>query len=285
MTLEENIALSNETSNNPMLASTAYWTAAIRARETTRNDHLFNDPWAADLAGAKGATWIREHPENSTIATVLRTRYFDDYLNRITSDTAIKQIVLMAAGLDTRAYRLHWPEKIRLFELDQGSVLEYKEQILYNAGVKPACERHPVAVDLTVSWENSLKNSGFYTDQPSAWLLEGLLYYLSKEKLTSLLDKVMCLATPGSYIGFDIINSAVLKSELTKDWVKMQAKSGAPWIGTIDDPEDFLAVRNWKATITHLGAPTTNYDRWPHPVIPATIPGMPHLWFVIAYKD
>ena len=95
----------------------------------------------------------------------------------------------------------------------------------------------------------------------------------------------MSLAAPGSHIGFDIINSAVLKSELTKAWVEMQEKSGAPWIGTIEDPEAFISVRNWKGSVTPLGAPATNYDRWPHPIIPATIPGMPHLWFITANKE
>ena len=65
----------------------------------------------------------------------------------------------------------------------------------------------------------------------------------------------------------------------------MQADSGAPWIGTLDDPEGFLAIRGWQATVIPIGAPETNYDRWPYPVIPATIPGMPHLWFVIGKKE
>lgn len=95
----------------------------------------------------------------------------------------------------------------------------------------------------------------------------------------------MSLAAPGSYLGFDIINSTTLTSDLTKGWVDMQASSGAPWVGTLDDPEGFLAARHWKASLTLLGAPEVSYDQWPYPVIPATVPGMPRLWFVVGEKE
>jgi hypothetical protein len=83
-------------------------------------------------------------------------------------------------------------------------------------------------------------------------------------------------------MGFDIINSTVLTSPWTRQWVEMQAKSGAPWIGTLDDPGGFLAARGWKATLTQAGANDANYGRWSYPVIPTTMPDMPHNWFVIA---
>jgi len=67
-------------------------------------------------------------------------------------------------------------------------------------------------------------------------------------------------------------------------WVDMQAASGAPWIGTMDDPAGFLADRGWQPTLTPVGAPEANYGRWSLPVIPATMPGMPHLWFVVGQK-
>ena len=106
-----------------LLASTARWTAAVRARESLREDRLFQDPWAATLAGKEGQEWIEHRSDDSVVAMVLRTRFFDDFLQRISSKHAIKQILLMAAGLDTRAYRLTWPAQTRLFELDQHAVL------------------------------------------------------------------------------------------------------------------------------------------------------------------
>ena len=85
-------------------------------------------------------------------------------------------------------------------------------------------------------------------------------------------------------MGFDIINSAVLTSPWTRPWVEMQAQSGAPWIGTLDDPRGFLAVRGWKTTLTQAGQPEANHGRWRLPVIPVTLPDMPHNWFVTAQR-
>ena len=270
---------------NRSLGLTAYWTAGVRARESVREDHLFNDPWAAALAGTEGLAWVEQRSSDSVIPIVLRTRFFDDFLQRIATDSGIRQIVLMAAGLDTRAFRLSWPQQVRFFELDQAPVLEYKEKILRSAGAKPNCRQQTITVDLTGPWETALSKAGFDPERPSGWLLEGFLYYLPIQNLTQLLDRTMNLAAPGSWIGFDIINSITLTSPLTQRWVEMQANSGAPWIGTMDDPKGFLAIHDFKTTVVPLGAREANYDRWPYPVIPATMPGMPHLWFVIGEKE
>jgi methyltransferase (TIGR00027 family) len=270
---------------NHLLGATAHWTAGVRAKESVREDHLFNDPWAAALAGKEGQEWVEQRSADNVVPIVLRTRFFDDFLQRITSQNGIQQVVLLAAGLDTRAFRLNWPEQTRLFELDQPSVLKYKEQILHSAGAQPTCTRQTIEVDLTDPWKETLSESGFDSQHPSGWLLEGFLFYLSSERITYLLDEVTSLAAPGSWLGFDVINSTVLTSPWTRPWVEMQASSGAPWIGTMDDPEGFLARRGWKATLSQAGANDANHGRWPYPVIPPTMPDMPHNWFVIAQKD
>ena len=92
------------------------------------------------------------------------------------------------------------------------------------------------------------------------------------------------MVAPGSWLGFDIINGAVLTSPWTKPWVDMQAREGAPWIGTLDDPESTLASLGWTATLTQAGQPDANHGRWTLPVIPVKIPDMPHNWFVTAHK-
>jgi len=245
---------------------------------------LFYDPWAAALGGEEGLAWVEQRSANSVIPIVLRTRFFDDFLQRIVADHGIRQAVLMGAGLDTRAFRLSWPQQMRLFELDQASVLKYKEQILRSVAATPICERKTIAANLLASWEAALIYAGYDPQQPSGWLLEGFLFYLSTENGIQLLDRAMSLAAGGSFVGFDIINSTTLTSALTQDWVAMQANSGAPWIGTMDDPAAFLSARGWEATLTLLGAPEANYDRWPYPIMPATVPGMPCLWFVIGQK-
>jgi methyltransferase (TIGR00027 family) len=266
------------------LGTTAYWTAAVRARESEREDRLFHDPWAASLAGREGLAWIEEQAPDSVTPIALRTRFFDDYLRRITFENGLRQIVLVAAGLDTRAFRLHWPERTRLFELDQGPVMGYKERILREAGAEPACERRAISADLTADWEPALLRASFDPKRPSGWLLEGLLFYLPGQTLTRLLEQAMSLAAPASHLGFDIINGLTLSSPLTRRWIDMQAAAGAPWIGTMDDPKAFMSERGWRATLTAPGTPEADRGRWHLPVIPAEMPGVPHLWYVTATK-
>ncbi|MBN1220539.1 MAG: SAM-dependent methyltransferase [Anaerolineae bacterium] len=271
------------TISNDLLGFTARWTASVRALESQREGCLFNDPWAAALAGQEGEAWMEHRPPDSVIPIIIRTRYFDDFLQRITSQEKVRQVVLMAAGLDTRAFRLSWPEQTRLFELDQASMLAYKDQLL-RPGDHPNCERQAIGVDLTASWKEALLKCGFDPHCSSVWLLEGFLFYLSNENLTRILDEVTSLTARGSWLGFDIMNSAMLTSPLTQKWIEMQADAGAPWIGTMDDPVEFLDIRGWQATLTQAGADDANYGRWPFPVIPVNMPDMPHNWYVTAQK-
>jgi methyltransferase (TIGR00027 family) len=176
---------------------------------------------------------------------VLRTRYFDDFLLRVSEQEGIRQILLMAAGLDTRAFRLDWAEGTRLFELDQPAVLRYKQEILDSLGARPTCDRRFIPADLTKPWDEILTNNGFDSQKPSCWLLEGFLFYLPNEAITEMIHEVTGLAAPGSWMGFDINNSDMLTSSWTRAWVDMQSQMGAPWIGTLDDPENYLSALGW----------------------------------------
>ena len=119
----------NIASGENVLAATAQWTAAARGRESTRGDALLRDPWAAALAGDAGRAWLAGRAAGSTTPIILRTRYFDDYLTQAAA-TGIRQMVLLAAGLDTRAYRLPWPAGVIFYEVDQPSVLAEKAKQL-----------------------------------------------------------------------------------------------------------------------------------------------------------
>jgi len=154
-------------SSDQLLGLTSHWTAAVRARESAREDRLFEDPWAEALAGKDGAGWLAQRPEDSTTPMVIRTRFFDDFLQDIACRHAIRQVVLMAAGLDTRAFRLEWPAGTCLFELDQPEVLQYKEEVLRLAGAQPACRRQLIGADLTSPWQEKLTHSGFDPQLPS----------------------------------------------------------------------------------------------------------------------
>jgi methyltransferase (TIGR00027 family) len=277
--------MAEKTSSGQLLGLTARWTAGVRARESAREDRLFEDPWAEALTGKEGAEWLAQRPEDSTLPMAIRARFFDDFLQDVSRQYAIRQVVLMAAGLDTRAFRLDWPAGTCLFELDQPEVLQYKERVLHAAGAWPTCQRQLVEADLTCPWQEKLTQSGFDPHAPSLWLLEGFLFYLSNESISQVIDSVTNLAASGSWMGFDIINSIMLTSIWTRPWVEMQASMGAPWIGTLDAPKDFLARRGWLATLTQAGASDANYGRWRLPVFPVTAPDMPHNWFVTAQKQ
>jgi methyltransferase (TIGR00027 family) len=276
--------MSEEAIQANLLGATARWTAGVRALESLREDHLFTDPWAAALAGEMGQQWASNlGPTGLTM--VIRTRFFDDFLQGLSHQEASQQVVFLAPGLDTRAFRLDWSAQTNLYELDQPEVFAYKEPILNAAGAQAICERHIIQADLTVPWKDKLLQTGFDPQKPAVWLLEGFLFYLPNAAIACILDDVTSLASAGSWVGFDIINSAVLTSELLRPWIEKMAKSGVPWQGSIDDPVEFLAQRGWKASLVAIGEKEANYGRWPFPVVPGTSPDVPHNWFVTACKE
>ena len=268
------------------LAATARWTAAARSEESTWADGLFNDPWAAELAGEEGQRWLSQMTGRTfgTAPMIIRTRYFDDFLQDAVVERGLRQVVLLAAGLDTRAYRLEWLAGSHLFELDQPEVLQYKAEVLAGAAAEPICQRTAVAVDLAEPWGDALLSAGFDKQLPAVWLLEGFLYYIFPEQITPILDRVATLSAPASRLGFDIINEHTLLSPITHTWVEMQARQGAPWIGWLDDPQGFLVERGWEVSLTQPGNPDANYGRWKLPLIPLDAPDLPHNWYVTATK-
>jgi methyltransferase (TIGR00027 family) len=282
--MDDNV-MSNKISPALSVGATARWTAAVRAYEQNRPDPLFVDPWAAELAGEEGKSWMQQRTEGSVLPIILRTRFFDDYLQRITAENGIQQVVLMAAGLDTRVFRLNWPAGTQLYELDQSHVLRYKEQALQSAGARPTCLRRSIEADLSLPWEETLVQAGFVPELPSVWLLEGFLFYLPLEVVVSLFDAVTRVAAAGSQMGFDIINPIMLTHPMTRTWIEMQAKAGAPWLSSMDNPRTFLEKRGWQATLTQAGQPDANFGRWPFPVYPIDLPEVPHNWFVTAVKQ
>lgn len=178
---------------------TAVGVALIRARESGRDDRLFDDPYASllgaghrprptlDAAEAELRTRLRAH-------VVLRTRFYDELL----LGAGLGQVVLVAAGLDARAWRLPWPAGTTVYELDQPQVLAYKAERL---GTAPAIDRRAVGVDLRDAWPAALLAAGFDATRPTAWLVEGLLAYLEADEARALLADVTGLAAPGSVLG------------------------------------------------------------------------------------
>lgn len=278
--------MSESTGSKSALGMTAYWTAAARSKESERADRLFDDPWARVLAGESGRKWLEGLAGSpfGTTPMVIRTRYFDEFLKDAVWKRDLRQVVLLAAGLDTRAFRLNWPAGTRLFELDQAPVLQEKDQALESAGAKPACARFTVPADLTQDWEMALAAAGFDANRPAAWLMEGFLFYLPPEQIPPIFDSLSRLSAVGSRVGFDVINWLTLTSPYTKTWIDMQARLGAPWLGWLDNPRAFLTGYGWRATLTQPGATDANYGRWTMPVVPLLAPELPHNWYVKATK-
>jgi len=187
--------------------------ALVRSEETKRHDRLFEDPYAAAFVEAAPDAFAEEEAEADrgvlsalgaafAFNATVRTRFYDDYLIEATRSRC-HQVVLVAAGLDTRAFRLAWPAGTRLFELDLPEVLTFKERVLDTMGVVPRRDRTRVAVDLRSEWQAPLTDAGFDTAVPTAWLIEGLLTYLNPEEAAELLTGVTELSGPMSRVAFE----------------------------------------------------------------------------------
>src|SRR6478672_6480059 len=138
------------------VALTAQFTAKARAIESQRTDALFHDPWADLFADRAGDAWLaRQQTDHPGLPLILRTRFFDDFFAERVGEATLRQAVLLAAGYDTRAYRLAWPEGTRLYEIDQQAVLARKEGLLQREGAAPRCERVAIGVDLASDWSAS----------------------------------------------------------------------------------------------------------------------------------
>jgi N-methyltransferase len=185
---------------------TALGNATARATETQRADRLFSDHLAQHFIAA-AASAIPRLPTSDMMAMigdviVIKTRFFDEYFHRVCA-AGCRQVVVLAAGLDTRAFRLNWPAGLRLFEVDLSDVLEFKEQVLINQAARPTCERIVVHADLREDWSTALRNSGFDIGHPTAWLAEGALGVLTAAECDRLLDEITLLSGPSSWFALD----------------------------------------------------------------------------------
>ncbi|MEN3320698.1 MAG: hypothetical protein V7643_4100 [Mycobacterium sp.] len=197
------------------VGSTALFVAAARALEAQKPHPAAVDPYAEVFCRAVGGEWADlldggapEHPlktefgEHFVNFQGVRTRYFDTYFDAA-SAAGVRQIVLLAAGLDSRGYRLPWPDGTVVFELDQPRVLEFKREVLAAHGDAPTAERREVAVDLRNDWPQALRDSGFDASKPSAFIAEGLLIYLPADAQHQLFAGVDSLAAPGSHVAVE----------------------------------------------------------------------------------
>lgn len=266
--------------------------AAARARESDRLDRLFDDPLAAALAGPEGFAWLDNMEPVAWLGglgpelyIIVRTRFFDDFLLRVCRSTGTRQVVLLAAGMDARAFRLDWPPQTRLYELDWPEVLATKDTIITHAGAYPTCERRTIGVDLSIpSWSRALCDAGYQAHEPSAWLVEGLLFYLAEATVHALLSTVSVLAAIRSWIGVDLASRDLLTSPTMGPLLGAFARRGVVGRFGTNDPEGLFARHGWEAEVIQAGEPGANYGRWPYTVMPRGVPGIPRLFLVRAQR-
>lgn len=270
---------------------TALLTAALRAAETRRDDRLYEDPYAARLAGDIGpallgevwrATFPPDRPRSLPSTpdyNAIRTRFFDDYLRQATADPALAQVVLAPAGMDSRAYRLQWPDHVRYFEVDRPAVLAYKRERL--GEVEPRVAHRSVAVDLTDDdWESQLVAAGYDPTLPSVWLLEGLLYYIPEADVHRILRRVRAIAAPHSRVAADVVNAAALTLPHMRGLLDVFAGWGSPWLFGTDEPEALFDAYGITAQAVQPGEPSAHYGRWPDPVPPRDVENVRRVFFV-----
>ena len=213
------------------VGATALGVASARAVETEGENPLISDPFARVFLDAAGDGLWNWYSASQLPAEVLqtepslqlqmkamvgymacRTAFFDQFFIDA-SDAGIRQAVILAAGLDSRAWRLPWPDGVTVYELDQPRVLEFKSSTLAEHGAQPACDRVAVPVDLRQDWPTALRQAGFDASAPSAWSAEGLMPYLPAAAQELLFDRIQQLTVAGSRVAVEALGPKFLDPE------------------------------------------------------------------------
>jgi methyltransferase (TIGR00027 family) len=159
-------------------------------------------------------------------------------------------VVLLAAGLDARAFRLDWPAGVELFELDHPDVLDFKQEVLDRAGARPRCGRHVITADLAADWAPRLRAAGLDPDQPVAWLAEGLLTYLDHDPAHRLLATITALSVAGATLALEGGGIAAARFMDTVMALPAMAELAPLHRGGLDrDPASWLSEHGWRTAV------------------------------------
>jgi methyltransferase (TIGR00027 family) len=275
------------------VGSTAVMVAAARAVETERPDPLIRDPYAKLLVTNAGAGVLWEAMLDPEVAAkvealdaesaaqlehmrsyqAVRTNFFDTYFADAVG-AGIRQVVILASGLDSRAYRLQWPAGTTVYEIDQPQVLDYKSTTLAENGVSPSADRREVAIDLRQDWPAALRAAGFDPTARTAWLAEGLLMYLPAEAQDRLFTLIGELSPAGSLVSAE---TAPAHAEERRQQMRERFKKVADELGmeeTVDvgelmyrddhraDVADWLNNHGWRARAQRSTDEMRRVGRW-----------------------
>jgi methyltransferase (TIGR00027 family) len=250
------------------VGTTATMSAMTRAIATSTDPQRLDDPFARPLVAAVGIDILTRlatgemapgelvGPEAVDGAKV-RTKFYDDFFLEATR-AGIRQVVIMASGLDARAYRLSWPAGTVVYEIDRPQVIDFKTRTLADLGASPTADRRTVAVDLRDDWPAALCQTGFDPTQPSAWSAEGLLSYLPPDAQDNLLDSITGLSAPGSRVATesrspDESGIARALNTISDRWrahgldIDMAA---VRYLGDRNEVATYLSAQGWTLTMT-----------------------------------
>jgi methyltransferase (TIGR00027 family) len=258
------------------VGATATGVAVGRALASQAPQPLINDPFALPLVRAVGVDFFtRAATGQLDLGEVdgnapwgigrmadmmaVRTKLFDEFFLDATRSGA-RQAVILASGLDARAYRLSWPKGTTVYEIDQPQVIEFKTKTLADLGAAPTAQHRAVAIDLRHDWPAALKAAGFDPTKPTAWSAEGLLPFLPPEAQDLLLDNITALSAPGSRLAVEYMPNAGLALatmvELTNQAVDRWRQHGFDvemtdlwYLGERNDAAEYLDDRGWKSTL------------------------------------
>ncbi|MBY0441769.1 MAG: class I SAM-dependent methyltransferase [Mycobacteriaceae bacterium] len=261
---------------------TATMVAAARAMATRVDQPLIKDPFAEPLVRAVGvevltrlatgeldATDLDIDPSNAIMQRMIdsisvRTKFFDEFFLGATQ-SGIRQAVILASGLDSRAYRLRWPSRTVIYEIDQPQVIEFKSRVLAELGAKPTTYRRTVAIDLREHWPPALRAAGFNPNRPTAWIAEGLLGYLPPQAQDQLLDTITELSAPGSQLAAESFHN---NNPDTEERFKERIRTiGERWrahgldldmndliyFGDRNEVMPYLSAHGWQVTSLSIG--------------------------------
>jgi methyltransferase (TIGR00027 family) len=251
------------------VGATATAVAASRAAASRGPEPLLDDPYAEPLVRAVGIDHFVKivdgelNAEDDPVLNrramneqiTVRTRFFDDFFTAATG-SGIRQAVILASGLDTRAYRLAWPAGTTVFELDQPEVIAFKTRTLADLGAEPTAQRHTVAIDLRDDWPKALLDSGFDPKQPTAWIAEGLLVYLPPEAQDRLLDAITALSAPGSRVATEHMDMASIPPDWAQRLTERSQRIGSTinlvelfYMGDRNSAGDYLKAHGWNVDV------------------------------------